>query len=217
LRRELGLVDATLVGIGAILGAGLFVVTGQAAQVAGPSLLLGLLIAGIAAACNALSSAELAAAYPKAGGAYEYGYEKLHPLAGFAAGWLFCVSKLSAGGVVALAFATYLPGVVGSLPIPPRGIAVLLAVCLTAANLFGIRKAGRLNAVIVSVTVGTILYFIAGTLPMTRPDDFAPFAPNGAPACCSRRRCSFSRSPATRGSLRLARRFETRKRRFPAL
>lgn len=179
LRRELGLVDATLVGVGAILGAGLFVVTGQAAQVAGPSLLLGLLIAGIAAGCNALSSAELAAAYPKAGGAYEYGYEKLHPLAGFAAGWLFCVSKLSAGGVVALTFATYLPQIIGIGGIPKQIIAVLLAVCLTVANLFGIRKVGRLNAVIVAVTVSAILYFVCATLPNSRLEDFIPFAPNG--------------------------------------
>ncbi|MBC8136001.1 MAG: amino acid permease [Fibrella sp.] len=182
LRRELGLVDATLVGVGAILGAGLFVVTGQAAQVAGPSLLLGLLIAGIAAGCNALSSAELAAAYPKAGGAYEYGYEKLHPFAGFAAGWLFCLSKLSAGGVVALTFAMYLPEVVGSFGnVPASFVAAFLAVCLTVANLFGIRKAGRLNAVIVAVTVGAILYFVAGTLPRLRITAFVPFAPNGIP------------------------------------
>ncbi|MBC7805403.1 MAG: amino acid permease [Akkermansiaceae bacterium] len=182
LRRELGLVDATLVGVGAILGAGLFVVTGQAAQIAGPSLLLGLMIAGVAAGCNALSSAELAAAYPKAGGAYEYGYEKLHPLAGFAAGWLFCVSKLAAGGVVALTFAMYLPEVVGSFGgVPASFVAAFLAVCLTVANLFGIRKAGRLNAVIVAVTVGAILYFVAGTLPRLQTNAFVPFAPGGLP------------------------------------
>lgn len=179
LRRELGLIDATLVGVGAILGAGLFVVTGQAAEVAGPSLLLGLLLAGIVAGCNALSSAELAATYPKAGGAYEYGYEKLHPLAGFAAGWLFCVSKLSAAGVVALTFATYLPSVIGFGSLPDKVSAVLLAVCLTVANLFGIRKVGRLNAVIVTVTVGAILYFVCATLPGARVGDFTPFAPYG--------------------------------------
>lgn len=179
LRRELGLVDATFVGVGAILGAGLFVVTGQAAQVAGPSLLLGLLIAGIAAACNALSSAELAAAYPKAGGAYEYGYEKLHPLAGFAAGWLFCISKLSAGGVVALTFATYLSVLINFGNIPESIIAVLLTVCLTVANLFGIRKVGKLNVIIVTVTVSAVIYFIVGTLRLTQTSYFTPFAPNG--------------------------------------
>lgn len=179
LRRELGLVDATLVGVGAILGAGLFVVTGQAAEVAGPSLLLGLLIAGIAAACNALSSAELAATYPKAGGAYEYGYEKLHPLAGFAAGWLFCVSKLSAAGVVALTFAMYLSVLVQFGPVSEPVVAVLLVVCLTVANLFGIRKIGRLNGVIVAITVGAILYFIAGMVPLAKVTAFQPFAPHG--------------------------------------
>src|SRR5687767_15501944 len=96
LRRDLGLIDAVGVGLGAIIGAGIFVVTGVAARVAGPAFVVGLLIAGIAAACNALSSAQLAAAYPRSGGTYEYGYQVLSPRFGFAAGWLFLVSKLAA-------------------------------------------------------------------------------------------------------------------------
>ena len=107
LRRELGLVDAVAVGLGAIIGAGIFVVTGVAAGVAGPAFLVGLVLAGGVATCNALSSAELAARYPQAGGTYEYGYQLLSPLLGFAAGWMFLASKLAAGGVVALGFGHY--------------------------------------------------------------------------------------------------------------
>jgi APA family basic amino acid/polyamine antiporter len=107
LRRDLHLVDAVGVGLGAIIGAGIFVVTGVAASVAGPAFLIGLLLAGVAATCNALSSAELAATYPQSGGTYEYGYRLLHPFWGFSAGWMFLVSKLAAGGTVALGFGSY--------------------------------------------------------------------------------------------------------------
>src|SRR5262245_55631200 len=96
LRRDLGLLSAVAVGLGAIVGAGLFVVTGVAAGVAGPAFLVSLLLAGLLATCNALSSAQLAAAFPRSGGTYEYGHELLHPWAGFAAGWLFVASKLAA-------------------------------------------------------------------------------------------------------------------------
>src|SRR5690606_40889389 len=108
LRRDLRLIDAVGVGFGAIVGAGIFVVTGIAAGVAGPSLLVGLAIAAVAATANALSSAQLAAAYPQAGGAYEYGYQVLHPLAGFAAGWMFLASKIAAAGTVAIGLGGYL-------------------------------------------------------------------------------------------------------------
>lgn len=108
LRRELGLLDAVGIGFGAIVGAGIFVVTGVAAGIAGPALLVGLLLAGIAATANALSSAQLAAEYPHSGGTYEYGYRVLSPEAGFAAGWMFLASKISAAGTVALGLAGYL-------------------------------------------------------------------------------------------------------------
>ncbi|CAA9331239.1 MAG: hypothetical protein AVDCRST_MAG68-2514, partial [uncultured Gemmatimonadetes bacterium] len=102
LQRTLGLADAVAIGVGAVVGAGIFVVTGVAAGASGPAFLLALAIAGVAAACNALSSAQLAAEYPQAGGTYEYGYRVLHPWAGFAAGWLFLASKTAAAGTVGL-------------------------------------------------------------------------------------------------------------------
>ena len=137
LRRDLGLIDAVGVGLGAIMGAGIFVVTGTAAGVAGPAFLVGLGLAGIAATCNALSSAQLAAAWPRSGGAYEYGHEALTPAFGFAAGWMFLVSKLAAAGTVALGFASYLQRLLPGLP--RREAAVAAIVALTLANLAGIR------------------------------------------------------------------------------
>jgi APA family basic amino acid/polyamine antiporter len=177
LRRDLGLIDAVGVGLGAIIGAGIFVVTGVAAGVAGPAFLLGLLLAGVAAACNALSSAQLAATYPQSGGTYEYGYRVLTPWAGFAAGWMFLASKLAAGGTVALGFASYLERLVPGLPLRPAAVAAVVA--LTIANLFGIKKAGRFNTSIVFVTVSALVYFVLAGLPHFRADNLQPFAPSG--------------------------------------
>ena len=177
LRRDLRLVDAVGVGLGAIIGAGVFVVTGVAAGVAGPAFLVGLLLAGIAATCNALSSAQLAATYPQAGGAYEYGYRVLRPWLGFAAGWMFLVGKLAAGGTVALGFGSYLAEIAPW--VSPRAAAVSAAVLLTAANHFGIKKAGRLNTVIVAVTLLVLLAFVLAGLPAFNPANLSPFAPAG--------------------------------------
>src|SRR5690606_23985755 len=99
LLKSLGLTDAVGVGLGAIIGAGIFVVTGIAAGVSGPSFIVGLVIAGIIATFNALSSAQLAAVYPKSGGTYEYAYILVNPILGFSAGWMFLISKLAAAGI----------------------------------------------------------------------------------------------------------------------
>jgi APA family basic amino acid/polyamine antiporter len=138
LRRDLGLLDAVGVGLGAIVGAGIFVVTGVAAGVAGPAFLLSLLIAGIAATANALSSAELAANYPQSGGTYEYGYRGLNPWLGFAAGWMFLASKTAAAGTVAIGLAGYMEMLIPGLP--PRLVAVGAIVVFTAVNYLGVRR-----------------------------------------------------------------------------
>jgi APA family basic amino acid/polyamine antiporter len=165
--------DAVAVGLGAIVGAGLYVVTGVAAGIAGPAFLVGLVLAAVAAACNALSSAQLAARYPQAGGTYEYGYQVLGPWWGFAAGWMFLVSKLAAGATVALAF--------GALVAPAYGLWIGAAAIagLVIANLDGIRKAGSLNLAIVAVTVGTLLLLIVAGAPRIDAAHFQPFVPRG--------------------------------------
>jgi APA family basic amino acid/polyamine antiporter len=177
LRRDLGLADAVAIGLGAIIGAGIFVVTGVAAKVAGPAFLVGLALAGVAATFNALSSAQLAAAYPRSGGTYEYGYRVLGPRFGFAAGWLFLASKLAAGGTVALGFGFYLAALVPG--IPERGAGVAAAVALTAANYFGIKKAGRLNTIVVVVSVSVLALFVGTGLPAVQASNLHPFAPAG--------------------------------------
>lgn len=177
LLRTLTLKDAVGVGLGAIIGAGIFVVTGVAAGVSGPAFIIGLLAAGIIASFNALSSAQLASIYPHSGGTYEYGYRLLNPAFGFSAGWMFLISKLSAAGVVAIGFGSYFHQLV---PVTsPLTVSIIAVVFLTGANYFGIKKAGILNLVIVSVTLFSLFYLVFSGIPAIRTENFKPFAPFG--------------------------------------
>lgn len=177
LLRSLTLKDAVGVGLGAIIGAGIFVVTGIAAGVSGPAFLVGLLIAGIIATFNALSSAQLAAKYPRSGGTYEYGYILINPAFGFSAGWMFLVSKLAGAGFVAIGFGSYFYQVI---PVAsPIAFSVLAVIFLTAANYFGIKKAGVLNLVIVTITLLSLIYFAFSGIPEVNFENFKPFAPFG--------------------------------------
>ena len=177
LKRALGLKDAVGIGLGAIIGAGIFVVTGVAAGISGPAFLISLLLAGIVASFNALSSAQLAAVYPHSGGTYEYGYRLLNPTLGFSAGWMFLMSKLAAGSVVAIGFGSYFYQLV------PVGSPLLLSlgaiIILTTANFFGIKKTGYLNLVIVTFTIFSLLYLVVSGLPEVNISNFNPFAPFG--------------------------------------
>lgn len=177
LLRLLTLKDAVAVGLGAIIGAGIFVVTGIAAGVSGPAFIIGLMIAGIIATFNALSSAQLAAIYPHSGGTYEYGYILINPTFGFSAGWMFLLSKLSAAGVVAIGFGSYFYQLV---PIAsPITFSVSAVILLTAANFFGIKKAGILNLTIVAITLLSLLYLVFSGIPEVNSENFKPFAPFG--------------------------------------
>lgn len=177
LRRELGLAGAVGIGLGAVMGAGIFVVIGVAAGIAGPAFLIGLAVAGAAAAFNGLSSAQLAAACPQSGGAYEYGYQRLSPAAGFAAGWMFLAGKLAAAGAVALGFGHYAAALAPG--IHPLAAAIAAVAVLTAANLFGVKKAGALNLAIVSFTVLALGCFVARGLSSFHVENVRPFAPHG--------------------------------------
>jgi APA family basic amino acid/polyamine antiporter len=175
--RAFTLKDAVGVGLGAIIGAGIFVVTGVAAGVAGPSFIIGLFIAGLIAAFNGLSSAQLAAVYPQSGGTYEYGYRLLNPAFGFSAGWMFLISKLTAAGVVAIGFGSYFYQLVPILS--PLKYSIIAVVILTIANYIGIKKVGKLNLAIVSITLLTLIYLIFSGITSINTENFIPFAPLG--------------------------------------
>lgn len=166
LRRELGLVGATMMGLGSIIGTGVFVSIGIAAGIAGPAVIVAIALAAGVATCNALNSAQLAASHPISGGTYEYGYKYLKPWLGFSAGWMFLCAKSASAATAALGFAGYLlyaSGRGGGLMIP---VAVLTVALLTLIVLSGMRQSNRANMGIVSVTLLSLALFIAAGIPI---------------------------------------------------
>lgn len=162
LRRELGLVGATMMGLGSIVGTGIFVSVGVAAGAAGPAVILAVVLAAGVATCNAFSSAQLAAVHPVSGGTYEYGYEFLHPAAGFTAGWMFLCAKSASAATAALGFSGYLLHLLGInagpwLPV----VAIGGVVVLTAVVLSGMRRSNVANIAIVSVTLLALVALVA--------------------------------------------------------
>jgi len=143
----LGLKDAVVVGLGAMIGAGVFAAFAPAAEVAGSGLLIGLGVAAIVAYCNATSSARLAARYPQSGGTYVYGRERLGPFWGYLAGWAFVVGKTASCAAMALTVGSYL------WPDQAHAVAVAAVVALTALNYFGVQKAAWLTQLIVTVVL----------------------------------------------------------------
>ncbi|TFD82258.1 APC family permease [Cryobacterium sp. Sr8] len=155
LERHLGLGRAIIVGLAAMIGAGVFYVWAPAAAAAGTGLLIGLVIAGVIASLNALSSAQLAMAYPVSGGAYAFGRATLSPWWGFAAGWLFLAGKTASAGAIALIAGSYL------WPEQSRAVAVAAVVVLGAVNMAGIRTTAGVSAAIVFTVLGGLLVVFA--------------------------------------------------------
>ncbi|WP_425860059.1 APC family permease [Arthrobacter sp. TWP1-1] len=144
LARRLGTFDAVVVGLGSMIGAGVFAAFTPAAQAAGSGLLIGLVIAAFVAYCNATSSAQLAAAYPTSGGTYIYGRERLGPWPGFLAGWGFVVGKVASSAAMAMTFAAYAAPAGWERP-----VAIAAVVLLVAVNYRGISRTAALARIIV--------------------------------------------------------------------
>jgi len=155
----LGTTDAVLIGLGSMIGAGVFSAFGPAAQAAGAGLMVGLLIAAAIAYCNATASAQLAAAYPTSGGTYIYGRERLGRWWGFAAGWGFVVGKTASCAAMALTVAAY------AIPQPwwaQRLIAVATVLGLTALNYRGVTKTAMLTRILVAVSLAALAAVVTG-------------------------------------------------------
>jgi APA family basic amino acid/polyamine antiporter len=160
LKRRLGLPSAIAIGLASMLGAGVFAVWGPATRAAGsgPGLLAALGIAAFIAYCNARSSARLAALYPQSGGAYVYGTVRLHPAAGFAAGWAFLVGKTASGAAMALTLGAYLT------PEQPRPLAAAAVVAFCAVNLLGVHRTALASAVFAGITLAVLALVVTAGL-----------------------------------------------------
>jgi APA family basic amino acid/polyamine antiporter len=158
LQRRLGVFDATVIGLGSMIGAGVFAAFAPAARAAGSGLLIGLAAAAFVAYCNAMSSARLAALYPASGGTYVYGRERLGPFWGYLAGWSFIVGKTASCGAMALTIGAYV------WPEQQRAIGVAAVVALTAVNYAGVQKAAWLTRGIVAVVLAVLAAFVVAAL-----------------------------------------------------
>ncbi len=166
LARVVGLPGAVLLGLGSIVGTGAFVSIGIAAGVAGPSVVVAIGVAACLAACNGLSSAQLAASHPVSGGTYEYGYRYLTPTLGFTAGWMFLCAKSASAATAALGLAGYTLDVFGvTAPMARVSLAIMAVAGITALVLGGMTRSNRVNAAIVTFTLLALAVFVVAGAP----------------------------------------------------
>ena len=160
LARRLGTTDAVVIGLGSMIGAGVFAAFGPAARAAGTGLLIGLVIAAAIAYCNATASAQLAAVYPTSGGTYIYGRERLGSWWGFLAGWGFVIGKSASCAAMALTVASYTLG--GGPVWAQRAVAVAAVILLAALNYRGITKTAMLARIFVAGTLIALAAVVIG-------------------------------------------------------
>jgi APA family basic amino acid/polyamine antiporter len=176
LARRLGTLDATVIGVGSMVGAGVFVAFAPAAGFAGPWLPLALLLAAMVAWCNATSTAQLAAVHPASGGTYLYANRQLGPWPGFVAGWGFVTGKTASAAAMALTFGLYAAELTGADDAGARLLAVAAVLGLTAVNLGGVTRTARLTRLLVAPVLVVLLAVVVLLFSGTGP------AAGGAPA-----------------------------------
>ncbi|MER6590748.1 amino acid permease [Micromonospora purpureochromogenes] len=195
LRKDLSGLDLTVFGIGVIIGTGIFVLTGVAAnQTAGPAVALSFVVAGIACALAALCYAEFASTVPVAGSAYTYSYAALGELIAWIIGWDLILEFVLAAAVVAVGWSQYFAVLLETLGVtlPPAITggeggafnlpAALIVLILTAVLVAGIKVSSRLNAVVVTIKVAVVLFVIVAGLFFVKRDNYTPFVPPAEPA-----------------------------------
>jgi len=194
LKRSLGAFQLTMLGIGGIIGTGIFVLTSEAAQVAGPGMLISFVIAAVVCGLAALCYAELAAMVPVAGSAYTYSYATFGEVLAWIVGWALVLEYAVAGAAVAVGWSGYAVGVLDHLMgihIPPQfangpyagGLinipAMVIVGLITWLLVVGTKESATVNAVLVVVKVLALVAFIALSVPAIQSDKFIPFAPLG--------------------------------------
>lgn len=194
LHRSLGAFQLTMLGVGAVIGTGIFVLTAEAAQKAGPGMMLSFVIAGFVCAVAALCYAEMAAMVPVSGSAYTYSYAVMGELVAWMVGWALILEYAIAAGAVSVGWSGYFIGWLNSsfhLNIPlalvrgpfDGGVinlpAMLIAAVVTALLVKGTKESATVNAVLVGVKIIALTLFVALTIPVIRTGQFTPFAPLG--------------------------------------
>ncbi|KOV54468.1 transporter [Streptomyces sp. AS58] len=164
LQRRLGVGDAVLIGLGSMIGAGIFAALAPAARTAGSGLLVALVVAAIVAYCNATSSARLAARYPASGGTYVYGRERLGDFWGYLAGWAFVIGKTASCAAMALTVGSY------AWPGHAHAVAVAAVVALTAVNYAGVQKSAWLTRAVVAVVLAVLAAVVVAGLTSSTAD-----------------------------------------------
>lgn len=194
LHRSLGAFQLTMLGIGAVIGTGIFVLTAEAAQKAGPGMMLSFVIAGVVCAVAALCYAEMAAMVPVSGSAYTYSYAVMGELIAWMVGWALILEYAVAAGAVSVGWSGYVVGLIenafqldipnelvrgpfdgGIVNLPAMGIAGLVTWLLV----IGTRESATVNAVLVAVKVAALSLFVVLALPVVNMENFTPFAPLG--------------------------------------
>jgi APA family basic amino acid/polyamine antiporter len=206
LHRSLGPVQLTLLGIGAIIGTGIFVLTAAASQKAGPGMMVSFVIAGAVCAVAALCYSELASMAPVSGSAYTYTYAVMGELLAWCVGWALILEYAVAASAVSVGWSGYVLGLIenglgfdfpdllsagpawsmnGFIPTPDFSVgvinvpAIMVALAVTGLLMIGTTESARVNAVLVAVKVAALTIFIALTLPVIDTANLSPFAPNG--------------------------------------
>lgn len=194
LQRSLGPIQLTLLGVGAVIGTGIFVLTAEAAQKAGPGMMISFIIAGLVCAVAALCYAELASMVPVAGSAYTYSYAVMGELVAWVVGWALILEYALGASAVAVGWSGYIVGLIhdfAHLTIPaaltagPDGgglfnlPAVIITGLVTGLLVVGTKESATVNAILVAIKVIALTAFVVLTLPLIKPSNFTPFMPTG--------------------------------------
>ena len=194
LERTLGAFQLTMLGIGAVIGTGIFVLTAEAAQKAGPGMMLAFVIAGFVCAVAALCYSELASMVPVSGSAYTYSYAVMGELLAWMVGWALVLEYAVAAGAVSVGWSGYFVGLLDNflgIQIPAAlaagptdgGIinlpAAIIALLVTWLLIIGTKESAFINAVLVSIKVAALTLFVILAVPVMNSANFEPFAPRG--------------------------------------
>ena len=193
LKRQLGPIQLTMLGIGAIIGTGIFVLTAEAGQKAGPAMMVAFVIAAVVCALAALAYAELASMLPVSGSAYTYTYGVLGETLAWLVGWALVLEYAIAAGAVSVGWSGYMNGLLNSagMPLPEflrsgpyaggtfNLLAFLIALVVTILLVIGTSKSAKVNTVLVAIKVAALTAFIIIALPAVKDPNFEPFFPTG--------------------------------------